>query len=112
MSGAIATKRQMRVSPKVRPLNTAELAELRDLKRDLRLLLEQSKALGPYVSAAKAARMLDLKPRTICDLVRDGHFPGAWKPAGNRLHLPVREVMAYIEARRVSSPTTEGASGE
>jgi len=99
----------MRVSPKARPLTLRELVELRTLARRVRVLLGGLAALGPCVPSAVAARMMGLKPRTVQDLVRAGHFPGAWKPAPNRLHLPVAEVEAYIAARRVRA---EDASDE
>ena len=103
----------MRVSPKARPLDSAELAELRDLKRELRGLLGPARrVLGPFVPASEAARLLGFRNvRTVLDLVRAGFFPGAWKPAANRLHLPLGEIEAYIAARRVSAPSEGAARG-
>jgi len=96
------------MSPKARPLTVAELVELRELTRELRGLVKVARELGQYVPASQAAAMMGFKSvRTLLDLVREGHFPGAWKPAANRLHLRVDEVIAYIEARRVQAPALE-----
>ena len=94
--------RRFSFSPQAEAMTPAELVELRLLKRELTRLLVKVAPLSHDVPAAEAARRLGFaSTRTVLDLVRAGEFPGAWKPAPNRVHIPVAEIEAFRERRRV-----------
>lgn len=92
---------RMSISPKAQPLTAAELVELRALRDELRSLLPKMAPLAQDVPCAEAARRLGLTSRTVRELAKAGELPGAWKPAENRLHIPVKSIEAYKERRAV-----------
>ena len=95
----------MRRSPMAQPLSPAELASVRRL-------LASGTVVDDYEDAAVVARKLGLGKRTVLDLARDGEFDGEWgnafKPAPNRLRIPLRGVDAYIR-RNPAAFFVEGA---
>lgn len=97
-----------------RPLDAAELVELRRLKAELTRLAERAAPLGHHLPAAEVARRLGFQsPRTIREIHAAGvFFRGAWKPAPNRLHIPVADVEEYLEAHRLQGGADAGTDQE
>lgn len=107
-------RRRLRLSPDAsRPLSPADLLELRRLKRELVRLLERAAPLGHHLPAAEVARRLGFQSvRTVREIHAAGlFFRGAWKPAPNRLHIPVADVEEYLEAHRLQSPGAGADAG-
>ncbi len=85
----------MHMRPDAAPLRPDELIRLRRLLR--------GGVLDKQLEAAEVAAQLGLDRRTVLNLVRAGAFPGAWKPAENRVRIPITAVEDYIRAHAVQS---------
>ena len=91
-------KQAMKVRRAAAPLEPAELVELRALLRRVR----KGEVLPQDMDAGEVAKALGLKRRAVLDAVREGEFPGAYKPAPNRVRIPVAAVLAFREKREVT----------
>jgi hypothetical protein len=94
MRPLVQQKQSMKIRRDASPLTPAELIALRRLLRQP--VVEQS------YSAAQVASLLGYRSkRTVLNMVREGVFPHAFKPAFNMVRIPVSDVLAFQEARRV-----------
>lgn len=100
--------RRMKVSPLSAPLSPEELKFFRGLRRRV----ENGDVLEQYLAPADVATRLGLNKRTILDLcgLPEG-FPNSVKPFPNKVRIPVSDVRAFLERRRVqaSAPNQEEA---
>lgn len=75
----------------------------------MRRFFLRHQALEQQLDAAAVAKVLGFKSkRTVLDLVREGAFPGAWKPCHNQVRIPVSAVHSFLEKRAVQ-PEGHGA---
>lgn len=81
-----------------KPLEPHELAGVRELL----IRGEELFGNGEDLDAGAVAKMVGLTRRTVLDHIREGTaFPNAYKPAHNRVRIPLGDVLAFKAARRV-----------
>lgn len=83
----------MRVRRDAEELRPEELIKLRALLSRV--------DLDHYLESSEVANRLGLHNRTVLDLSRAGEFDGKWgkafKPAHNRVRIPIKGVRAWME---------------
>lgn len=101
----VGKKQRMKTRMDATPLRPEELALFRKLIH--------SPVIEEDLDAREVAKLVGLTPRTILNMVRDtDEFPGAWKPAHNRVLIPKVDVAAFKQRRRVRQQSAEDASDE
>jgi len=92
-------KQRMKVRRDAEPLRPDELILLRGILR--------KPEVDDYLDSAEVATKLGLAKQTVLHLAHSGAFNGPWgiafKPAHNRLRIPVKGVTAYIERNALQS---------
>lgn len=59
-------------------------------------------AYPPILSTAQVAELLDLNPRTVLNMAGDGRLPASRLPGSRKFHFLLEDIIATLEANRVS----------
>jgi excisionase family DNA binding protein len=98
----------MQTSPDALPLRPEECRRIRFFLRRI----EKGEVLETQLDSDEVAKRLGYTNRRVLNLVRDGAFPNAWKPAHNQVRIPVSDVLAFMEARQVQTTAPGEPSNE